>query len=160
MLIMGIDPGVATIGYAVIFCEKNKITVIDCGCLKTSPQNDFGQRLIQIHKGIKALIKKHQPDWVAVETLFFAKNVKTAMRVSESRGAVILAAAESRIQVLEYTPLQVKQALTGYGRASKEQIQMMVKNILKLKKIPKPDDMADALAIAITCSQTHENKKI
>lgn len=154
MIILGIDPGVAIVGYAFVFFKDNKLSVIDCGCIKTSKKENFSQRLLQIYHELEILIKKNRPDQVAVESVYFAKNTKTAMKVSEARGVAILAAAENRVKVLEFTPLQVKQALTGYGRASKSQIQEMVKIVLSLKKIPKPDDVADALAIAITCSQT------
>ncbi len=155
MIILGVDPGIATTGYAIIkVLSSNKLQVFDYGCIKTHKKKVFPQRLSQIHDELTNLIKKYKPDQVAVETIYFAKNAKTVMKVSEGRGVVILAAAENGVNVMEFTPLQVKQALTGYGRASKEQIQKMVKSVLNLKKIPKPDDVADALAIAITCAQT------
>lgn len=154
MIILGIDPGIAIVGYAAISLKDNKLLVLDYGCIKTSKKQVFSQRLYQIYHELRILIKKYKPDQVAVENIYFAKNVKTAMRVSEARGVAVLAAAKSKIKVLEFTPLQIKQALTGYGRASKGQIQEMVKTMLGLKKIPKPDDVADALAIAITCLQT------
>ncbi len=154
MIILGIDPGTAIVGYAIISFKDNKLTALDYGCIKTSSKEIFSIRLSQIYHGIDNLIKKNKPDQVAIENIYFAKNVKTAMRVSEARGVAILAAAENKLKVIEFTPLQVKQALTGYGRASKSQVQQMVKIVFKLKKIPRPDDAADALAIALTCSQT------
>lgn len=156
MIILGIDPGVAIVGYATLLLNGREMSVIDYGCIKTSQKKDFYQRILQIYKEMNSLIKKYQPDQVAVESVFFAKNAKTAMKVSESRGVMILAAAEKGIKIKEFTPLQVKQALTGYGRAPKEQIQKMVKSILRLEKVPRPDDVADALAIAITCAQTKQ----
>lgn len=155
MLILGIDPGVATTGYGIIkMVSGNKLSVVDYGCIKTPKKKVFSQRLFQIYRELTSLIKKYKPNQVAVETIYFAKNAKTVIKVSEGRGVAILAAAENGVNVVEFTPLQVKQALTGYGRASKEQIQKMVKSTLNLKEIPKPDDVADALAIAITCAQT------
>jgi len=154
MIILGIDPGTAIVGYAIISLKDNELVAIDYGCIKTSKKEIFSKRLSQIYHGIDILIKKNKPDQIAIENIYFAKNVKTAMRVSEARGVAILAAAENKIEVVEFTPLQVKKALTGYGRASKNQIQQMVKIVFKLKKIPRPDDVADALAIALTCSQT------
>ncbi len=154
MIILGIDPGTAIVGYAIISLKDNELVAIDYGCIKTSKKEIFSKRLSQIYHGIDILIKKNKPDQIAIENIYFAKNVKTAMRVSEARGVAILAAAENKIEVVEFTPLQVKQALTGYGRASKNQIQQMVKIVFKLKEIPRPDDAADALAIALTCSQT------
>ncbi|MDD4996421.1 MAG: crossover junction endodeoxyribonuclease RuvC [Patescibacteria group bacterium] len=154
MIILGIDPGIAIVGYAILVFKKNKFFVSDYGCVRTSSQKIFSQRILQIYQEIDLLIKKYKPNIIAIETIFFAKNAKTAMKVSESRGIAALLAAQNDITIKEYTPLQVKQALTGYGRASKEQIQKMVKSILCLEKIPQPDDVADALAIAITCAQT------
>jgi len=154
MIILGIDPGTAIVGYAIISFKNNELIALDYGCIKTSKKEIFSKRLSQIYHGIDALIKKNKPDQIAIESIYFAKNVKTAMKVSEARGVATLAAAENKIKIVEFTPLQVKQALTGYGRASKGQIQQMVKTIFKLEKIPRPDDVADALAIALTCAQT------
>jgi len=154
MIILGIDPGIAIVGYAIISLKNNELIAIDYGCIKTSKKEIFPMRLSQIYHGIQTLIKKYKPDQMAIENIYFAKNVKTAIKVSEARGVATLAAAENKVKVIEFTPLQVKQALTGYGRASKNQIQQMVKIVFKLKKIPSPDDVADALAIALTCSQT------
>ncbi len=154
MIILGIDPGTAIVGYAIISLKDNELVAIDYGCIKTSKKEIFSKRLSQIYHGIDILIKKNKPDQIAIENIYFAKNVKTAMRVSEARGVAILAAAENKIEVVEFTPLQVKQALTDNERANKNQIQEMVKIVFKLKEIPRPDDAADALAIALTCSQT------
>lgn len=155
MVIFGIDPGLATTGYGIIKIKNRnaKIKIIDYGCVKTSAKLLLAERLEIIYKELEKLIKKYKPDKIVIEKIFFAKNVKTAMQVGEARGVVTLLAIQNRIPIFEFTPLQIKQALTGYGQASKEQIQKMVKIILGLKEIPKPDDVADALAIAITCNQ-------
>ena len=158
MIILGIDPGIATTGYGIIKSMKNKLTLINYGCIRTSSKLPFAKRLKKIYNEINKLIKRYKPDKIAVEELFFAKNVKTAMKVGEARGVAVLTAMLNGIKIDEYTPLQVKQALTGYGQASKIQIQKMVKNILRLEKIPRPDVAADALAIAITCSQSKKFK--
>jgi len=156
MIILGIDPGYATTGYAIInFDHKTKLTsLIDYGCISSSSKDIFSKRLLILYKKVEEIIEKYSPHKIAIEHIYFAKNAKTAIKVSEARGVIILAAAVKKIDVLGFTPLQVKQALTGYGRASKSQIQQMVKNVLKLKSIPRPDDSADALAVAITCAQT------
>jgi len=159
MIILGIDPGFALTGYALLKKdEKTKaISLIDYGCVSTSVREVFSQRLVILYSEIKKILKKYQPNQMAIEDIYFAKNVKTAVKVSQARGVIILAAAqeEQKIKISNFTPLQVKQALTGYGRASKQQIQQMVKNVLKLKEIPRPDDAADAIAIALTCAQTN-----
>jgi len=156
MIILGIDPGIATTGYGVIELQVTsyKLQVIDYGCIKTSLKLSFSERLLKIYNEIVTIIKKYKPARIGVESVYFAKNVKTAMKVSEARGVVMLAAGRLGIPVFELTPLQVKQALTSYGQASKLQVQEMVKRILNLKEIPRPDDAADALAVAITCAQT------
>lgn len=157
MIILGIDPGYAITGYAIIEVNsKTKTTaLIDYGCILTSSKDIFSKRLLIVYNGVRDIIEKYNPDKMAIENIYFAKNTKTAIKVSEARGVITLAATIKNIDVLGFTPLQVKQALTGYGRASKSQIQQMVKNILKLKSIPRPDDAADALAIALTCAQTN-----
>jgi len=155
MIILGIDPGVARLGYALIKTDlKNQISIIDSGCLETSQKQDFPKRLLFLYQELKEIIKKHHPEKAAIEDIYFAKNVKTVIKVSEARGVALLVCAENGLEIIEFTPLQIKQALTGYGRANKEQIQKMVQITLKLKEIPKPDDVADALAIALTCAQT------
>jgi len=149
MVILGIDPGYAIVGYGVVEYAGNKFKVLEYGSIETKAGIDFNIRLLKIHKGIEELIKRHSPDAVAVEELFFNKNTKTAMKVAQARGVVLLSGALSLAEVFEYTPLQVKQAVCGYGRADKNQVQQMVKLLLNLEKVPKPDDTADALAVAI-----------
>ena len=154
IIILGIDPGLADTGYGVIEKTKSQITNIDFGCINTRAGVPEDQRLVEINKSINQLIKKYKPDIIAVEKLFFGKNVKTAMSVSQARGVIILAAGENKLELVEYTPLQIKQALTSYGRATKDQIKAMVKIILNLAQPPKSDDAADALAIAICCANS------
>lgn len=149
MIILGIDPGFARTGYGVIE-EKNKnLRILDYGCLTTPTGLSFEKRLEKIGDGVEKLIKKYQPDICAVEKIFFYKNTKTAIDVGQARGIVILTAAEKKLEIREFTPLQVKQSIVGYGRADKKQMQKMIKIILGLKEIPRPDDAADALALAI-----------
>lgn len=149
MIILGIDPGIAKVGWGVISEEKGKQSAINYGCFETSASLELVLRLSKVHQFISGLIKKYQPDVLAVEQLFFGANSKTALTVGQSRGVIILTAAQNNIQTVSYTPLQVKMALTGYGRADKNQIQKLVCAILKLKPITK-DDTADALAVALT----------
>ncbi len=156
MIILGIDPGIADTGYGVIKKDGDKYFLVACGSLKTPPQHNLPTRLEKLHSLLSHIIKKYRPDVVGVEELFFAKNVKTALTVAHARGVILLTARANGCTVREFTPLQVKQALTGYGRADKNQIQQMVKTILKLKAVPQGDDAADALAIAICCGQTKE----
>ncbi|MFA5022294.1 MAG: crossover junction endodeoxyribonuclease RuvC [Patescibacteria group bacterium] len=153
-IILGIDPGLADAGFGVIKKENNRLQVIDYGNIKTKAKVPDETRLTEIDQALTKLIKKYQPDVLGVEKLFFCKNIKTAMAVGQARGVIMLAGGKHGLKVLEYTPLQVKQALTGYGKADKKQIQQMVKIILGLKQIPKPDDAADALAIAICCANS------
>ncbi len=160
MRILGIDPGYATIGFGILDFDKskNKIVVVDYGVIETPKNEGFPQRLVMIEEGIHALLDKYAPDEVSIEELFFAKNVTTGINVAHARG-VILATVVKRIgNIFEYTPLQIKQALTGYGRADKHQIQSMVKTLLGLKSIPRPDDAADALAVALTHIQSRSFK--
>jgi len=155
MKVLGIDPGTATTGWGVIEKIKNsELRIQDCGCIETNKKLPQPERLSQIVKEIQKIIKAHKPDIAAIERLFFFKNLKTAMAVSESRGAILATVAASKIPVYEYTPLEIKQALIGYGRAEKRQIQRMVKILLNLKDVPKPDDLADALACAICCANS------
>lgn len=150
MRILGIDPGIGRTGWGVIEHQANKQTSVDYGCLETVANSPTPERLVTIYKGLQAIIAAHQPDAVAVEELFFNKNVSTALVVGEARGVALLAAAEKELPIATYTPLQVKMGLTGYGRADKNQIAQLVKMILGLKTIPRPDDVTDALAIALT----------
>jgi len=150
MIILGLDPGYATVGYGVIKKEGSKISAVAFGIIKTGAKMAFPKRLLEIAGGIDEIIKKYKPEMVAIEKLFFFKNQKTAIDVSQARGAMVLKVAEHHLPVKEFTPLEVKQAITGYGRADKRQMQEMVKVLFGLKTIPKPDDAADALAIAYT----------
>lgn len=162
MKILGIDPGTAITGWAVIdtagrIVGSKKIpSVAGCGVITTKAKTPDCERLEIIYDSVCDIIKKEQPELVAVEALFFFKNAKTVMSVSQTRGAVLLAIKKSKTPFFEFTPLQVKQAVVGYGRADKKQIQEMVKSILCLKNVPKPDDAADALAIALCCAQTNK----
>lgn len=149
MIILGVDPGIAILGYGVVKYESNKFTPLDFGAITTEPNLPTPQRLSALYEGLRRLIKLYNPDAFAVEELFFNKNVKTALIVGHARGVTLLAAEQNGLNIFEYTPLQVKQAVVGYGRAEKAQIQQMVKIILNLNSIPKPDDVADALAVAI-----------
>jgi len=149
MIILGVDPGIAILGYGVVKYESNKFTPLDFGAITTEPNLPTPQRLSTLYEGLRRLIKLYNPDAFAVEELFFNKNVKTALIVGHARGVTLLAAEQNGLNIFEYTPLQVKQAVVGYGRAEKAQIQQMVKIILNLNSIPKPDDVADALAVAI-----------
>ncbi|HHW55572.1 MAG: crossover junction endodeoxyribonuclease RuvC [bacterium] len=149
MLVLGIDPGTATTGYGIIEVTGHEYSMVDYGCIKTSPRLGVPQRLEELYRQMGQLLTTYKPAVVAVEELFFNKNVRTALAVGQARGVVLLAAAAQDIEVVEYTPLQVKQGVVGYGRATKKQVQEMVKILLKLDKLPRPDDAADALAIAI-----------
>ena len=153
-IILGIDPGLADTGYGVIEKFGQNLKMITCGSIKTSAKDNFVDRLNQIHKELVKIIKKYKPDIVSVEQLFFCKNVKTALLVGQARGVCVMTIADNNLPIYEYTPLQVKQALTSYGKADKNQVGQMVKILLKLSKIPKPDDAADALAVAITCANS------
>ncbi len=157
MIIVGFDPGLATLGYGVIRKElKRKPEMVDYGVVLTPKDKSLPDRLIMIERGVKQIIEKFRPDEIAIEELFFAKNVKTGIAVAHSRGVTLLTAMKECGRIFEYTPLQIKQALTGYGRADKNQIQQMVKTFLGLKAIPKPDDAADALAVALCHAQTNK----
>ena len=150
MRVLGIDPGIARTGWGIIKVENGKLRVESYGCIETSSQKEVAQRLKEIYLEISRLIKKYSPDAMAVEELFFNTNAKTAFVVGQARGVIILAAGEKNIPLAIYTPLQVKIAVTGYGRAEKMQIGKMVKTILNLKTIPKLDDTTDALAVGLT----------
>lgn len=153
---MGIDPGVARLGYAFIEIKRKgeKLKTIDYGCIITSPDFSAGERLVKTNNELNKLIKKHKPNVLAVESLYFFKNLKTAMPVSQTKGVILFTAAKKKIPVLEFTPLQMKMAITGYGRAEKKQVQKMIKILLGLEEKPKDknkrkDDATDALGIAI-----------
>ncbi len=149
MRILGIDPGIALTGFGVIDKEGVKIKVGSYGHISTEAHTPVPDRLKILYDDMVNIVQEYRPDVVAVEELFFNKNAKTAITAAQARGVIILSAVNNGVDVVEYTPLQVKQAITGYGRAGKQQIQFMVKEMLRLKEIPKPDDTADALAIAI-----------
>lgn len=155
MIILGIDPGFAITGYGIIEKTGSKFKYITHGAITTNAGTEFCKRLEITHKELDKIIKKYNPDLFSIEELFFAKNTKTGINVAQSRGVIILTALQNKLPIFEYTPLQIKQAITGYGRADKNQIQQMVKLLLNLKEIPKPDDAADALAIAITCANSY-----
>ena len=149
MRILGIDPGFAIVGYGVVDYIGNKFKAYDYGAVTTEAKEDMFIRFKKIYDGVCEIIEREKPDAMAIEELFFNSNQKTAINVAQARGIIVLAAMNLNIPVFEYTPLQVKQAVVGYGRADKGQVQQMVKSLLNLEKVPKPDDTADALAIAI-----------
>lgn len=156
MIILGIDPGYAIVGFGVIEKDlKGNCKVIDYGAINTPKEEDFPVRLAMIQDGMKCLIKKFKPDAVAVEELFFNQNITTGIAVAEARGVILCTAIQQVSKVFEFTPMQIKLAITGTGKADKKQVQFMTKTILKLKSIPKPDDAADALAVALTLAQTN-----
>jgi crossover junction endodeoxyribonuclease RuvC len=147
--IMGIDPGLATIGFGILDQRGNQLVPVDFGCIKTEADLPVATRLKQIYDACTYILQEQQPDVVAIEKLFFNRNVTTAMSVSQARGVMILAIEEAEVPITEYTPMQVKSAVTGYGQAEKKQVQEMVKMLLSLPRVPQPDDVADALALAI-----------
>lgn len=154
MVILGIDPGLETVGYGIIESDKGEVSMLDYGVIKTPRNISIPERLKLIAEGITILIERFKPQEIAIEELFFCSNRKTAITVAEARGAILLTAIEKCGRLYEYTPNQIKLAVTGWGGADKPQIQQMVRVLLKLKDIPKPDDAADALAVAITHAQT------
>jgi len=150
MIVLGIDPGLARMGYGVIEKAGNKAVYITHGCIMTTPEGkSAGARLNQLYDGLKHIVEEHQPGCAAVEKLFFSKNITSAMSVAEVRGVILLVCEQEHIPVTEYTPNQVKQAITGSGRADKKQVQEMIKRLLYLQEVPKPDDAADGLSIAL-----------
>ena len=160
MVILGIDPGLATVGYGVIQAEGDQRRLIQYGTLNTPAGQPMPQRLRAIFQGMNQLLDIYQPDEVAFEELFFSKNITTGMNVSMARGVALLAVVERTPNLYEYTPMQIKQAVTGYGGADKHQVQMMVKMLLKIKEIPKPDDAADAVAVALTHANSMHAKHL
>ena len=150
MIILGIDPGLATLGYGVIEADANRRRVIQYGTLNTAAGQPMPQRLRAILHGMNQLLDIYQPDEVAFEELFFSKNITTGMAVSMARGVALVAVAERTEKLYEYTPMQIKQAVTGYGKADKHQVQTMVKMLLRMDEIAQPDDAADAIAVALT----------
>lgn len=152
MRIIGIDPGTGRLGFGVIDVVRGKISLVDAGVITTPAHTPLEERLEEIYDGLTSIITKTRPQVMSIEKLFFARNVTTAMSVSHARGVVMLAGKKAKLPIYEYTPLQIKQTLTGYGRADKKQMQEMVRMQLGLKLVPKPDDAADAIAAAITHS--------
>lgn len=149
MRILGIDPGYAIVGYGVLDYDRNKFSVVNYGAITTEAGKPFDSRLKEIYDDMCSLLDMAKPDCMSIERLYFTNNKTTGIDVAQARGVIMLAAAQRGIEIFEYTPLQVKQAVVGYGRAEKHQVQEMVKNILNLKEVPKPDDTADAVALAI-----------
>lgn len=147
--VLGIDPGTAITGWAVLEEKSGEMFPVAYGHISTSKTRSTAQRLKEVAESIRKIIQEYNPQEAAVEEIFFFKNVKTAVKVSQSRGAILLTLEDSKVRIFEYTPLQIKQAITGYGRAEKRQVQIMTKSVLKLDSLPEPDDTADALAIAM-----------
>ncbi len=158
MRIIGIDPGTGILGFGIIEVNKGKNKLVDAGVIRTPVKEDDAVRLQTIFEELSDIIAETKPAEMAVEKLFFAQNVTTAMTVAQARGVVLLAAQQAGLKIAEYTPLQIKQALTGYGRAEKKQVQEMVRALLGLPEIPKPDDCADALAVALMHAGLHTVK--
>lgn len=158
-IILGIDPGIADTGFGIIANQNNQLICLDYGSIKTSAELNLPDRLEIINLELTKLIKKYKPDLIAIEELFFCNNAKTALVVGQARGVVVLTAKLNKITSVEFTPYQVKQAVSTYGHAEKDQVQRMVKLILNLKELPQPDDAADALAIAICAVNSAINPK-
>jgi len=150
MRILGIDPGTGILGFGVVEINGQNMTLVEAGVVRTPPHTPHDERLEEIYDAITEIIQTSKPDMVSIEKLFFSKNITTAMTVAEARGVVVLAARKAKLPIFEYTPMQIKQSLTGYGKADKKQVQEMVRMQLGLREVPKPDDCADALATAIT----------
>ena len=160
MRIIGIDPGYAIMGWGILDLKGNKFSVVDYGSITTDAGVDAAKRLQHIYAELGAIIAKYEPEEAAIEELFFNNNAKTVILVGEARGIAALACANAGLEISEYTPLQIKQALVGYGRADKKQVQAMVKAILNLKEVPRPDDTADAVAAAICHGHSHGRRII
>ncbi len=154
MIVMGIDPGFAITGYGIVDYAGNHFKVLSYGVIRTAPETPFPERLLLLHQEMVQLVTTYKPDVMAAEELFFKTNVTTGIKVGHARGVILLSAAMAGIPVYEYTPMQVKLAVVGYGNAKKQQVQQMVKLLLNMEEIPKPDDAADALAVAICQSHT------
>lgn len=153
-IILGLDPGTAATGYGIVVADDVVTRYVAHGCITTSADVEMHQRLNSIAKELKDVIRRYKPDVVAIEDIYFYKNVSTAMTVAQARGVLLQTVASAKLPVRHYTPLQVKQALTGHGRADKKQIQKMIKMVLGMDEMPRPDDAADALAVAITCAHS------
>lgn len=149
MIVLGIDPGTAALGYGIVEASRGRLREVDHGCLVTSPDSSMPQRLLAVHGLVDELLRTQQPTVVAIERLFFSRNAQTAFAVGQARGVVLLAAAQHGVPVVEATPNEVKSAIAGYGAADKAQVQRMVQVVLGMAELPRPDDAADALAIAV-----------
>lgn len=160
MKILGIDPGYAIVGYGILDYDGNKFKTVEYGAITTEAGEDMFIRLKKIYDDLCQAIDKYKPDFMAIEELFFNSNQKTAINVAQARGVLTLAAMNNGVEIFEYTPLQVKQAVAGYGRADKNQVQQMVKMLLGLKEVPKPDDTADAVAIAICHGHSYNPRRM
>lgn len=160
MRILGIDPGFAIVGYGVLDYEGNHFQTVEYGAITTSADEEMNSRFKSIHDDLNDIIARTKPDFMAIEALYFNSNQKTAINVAQARGVLLLSALNHGVRIFEYTPLQVKQAVVGYGRADKNQIQQMVKMLLHLDRVPKPDDTADALAIAICHAHSYHPGRI
>ncbi|MBR2152664.1 MAG: crossover junction endodeoxyribonuclease RuvC [Clostridia bacterium] len=160
MIILGIDPGYAIVGYGVIYYQSGRFRVLEYGAITTPAGMPLPKRLHRIYEGMEELIRKYKPDALSIEQLFFNTNSTTAIGVAEARGCILLSADMNNIPIYEYTPLQVKQAVTGYGRAEKRQIMQMTTTLLGLTEIPKPDDAADALAVAVCHAHSSGSKML
>lgn len=154
MIVLGIDPGLATMGWGVLKSDRGRFETVDYGVVLTPKDESLPVRLAMLEEGVNKLIDKYHPEEIALEELFFNNNITTGINVAQARGVILLTCVKKCGRLYEYTPLQIKQALTGYGRADKKQMQIMVKTLLRLDNIPKPDDAADALAVALTHCQT------
>ena len=150
--ILGIDPGTGICGFGVIEAKNGRMRMLDAGVIATPAHTPLGERLLDIYDSVHEIVATHKPDILAIEKLFFSKNITTGISVAEARGVVLLVAEQEKLPVFEYTPNEIKKTLTGYGSADKKQMQEMVKLHLKLKEVPKPDDAADALAVAVMCA--------
>ncbi len=160
MIVLGIDPGTARTGYGVVASSGNDLRLVDYGCYETVNDRPLHERLLLIHEGLTQLIEDHRPDAVGVERLFFNKNVQTAFAVGQARGVVLLAAAHHGLPVYEFGPHEVKMAVTGYGRAPKDQVQRMVQLMLSMRELPRPDDAADALAVAVCTAHSAATRAV
>ncbi len=160
MRVLGIDPGIAIVGYGIIDFDGRSYRTVDYGVINTPAKLGYAQRIKMLYDAMEQILEEYHIDAVAIEELFFNQNTKTAITVAQARGALVLAVMNKHIELFEYTPLQVKQSICGYGRADKRQVQEMVQRLLSLKELPKPDDAADALAIAIGHCSTNRFAKL
>ncbi|MBQ1537333.1 MAG: crossover junction endodeoxyribonuclease RuvC [Ruminococcus sp.] len=160
MRIMGIDPGYAIVGYGLLDYSGNRFSVVNFGAITTSADMPFERRLLAIYDDMRVLLQSYKPDVVSIEKLFFNTNQKTGIDVAQARGVTLLPVIQAGIPFFEYTPLQVKSSITGYGRAEKQQVQELVRTILHLKEVPKPDDTADAVALAITHAYSINTRRL